>query len=87
MVCQNTGIQSQISQNKSFIQNIQTWATNITHLYLHEDIKSKVWISFAAPTKWNYFKLLELNIYGKAVTWIQNMTDNLFPHIFPGKLK
>lgn len=67
-ICQKTGIQSQLSQIKSLIQNTKTWATNITHLYLHEGIKSNIWISFTAPTKWNYFKSLEVNVYRKAVT-------------------
>lgn len=67
-ICQKTGIQSQLSQIKSLIQNTKTWATSITHLYTHEGIKSKIWISFTAPSKWNYFKSLEVNIYGKAFT-------------------
>lgn len=84
-VCQKYGIQSQISQIRSLIQTTQTCATLDTST--HMMASNQVWISFASHTKCNYFKLLGLNVCGKAITWIQNMANCLFPYIFPEKLK
>lgn len=39
------------------------------------DMISKVWIFLTAMTKINYFKLMEWNVNGGAVTWSQIITD------------